>query len=135
MPPALCGHDHGRSLRIGARGGMPRAGSQAAGSGFDLHSQCQGHAWSQSGKVAAVKAHRGGRSSMRERRRWCAAAFRCRRWRPVVGGGLVRFCGTGGERGVRKRLPLEGRANEGGAHHGGGRTTTTTSISMAPVVL
>jgi hypothetical protein len=37
----------------------------------------------------------------------------------VVGGCMVRSCGTGGDRGVRKRPTLKGRANVGGAHRGG----------------
>jgi hypothetical protein len=39
----------------------------------------------------------------------------------IADGGLVRSYGTSRERGVRKRLPLEGRANAGGAHNGGGK--------------
>jgi hypothetical protein len=36
------------------------------------------------GKVTVVEAHRGGRSSMRGRRWWCAVAVHCRRWSDVV---------------------------------------------------
>jgi hypothetical protein len=56
----------------------------------------------------------------------------------VVGDGLVRSYSTSGERGVRKRPPLEGRANAGGAHHGGGKNGGGSggfSISVASVVL
>jgi hypothetical protein len=54
------------------------------------------------------------------------------RWSPA---GSDRSCGTSGERGVRERPPITGKANTGGAHRGGGRTAVTVPIPMALVAL
>jgi hypothetical protein len=126
------GHDAVQSARRGhARGGTPTEGTTMVGARSDLplrHTSGEGEA---PGNKGGGSAHRGTPALVRRRRGFGAAVFCGEVVRTMADSGLVRPCGTSGERGVRKRLQFGGRSSTGGAHREGERTTVATTLVLA----